>query len=218
MAFSLIGRCPRTGEIGAASTASTIAFGSRTIFVAHGVGAVVTQSRTDPRLGPRGLDLLRSGCSVGETVDALVASTPQRRWRQLGVLDLAGNSAAYSGASTLSEMAQIAQQDVCAIGNALATSNVPAAMIEAFMADTTAPLAERLVRALEAGLAAGGNLRPGGSAGMRVIGAHSFPTVDLRIDWDEAPIPALRRLWERYAPVSQDLIQRALDPDSAYHL
>ena len=78
MTFSLIARCPRTGQIGAAVTTSSIAVATRVPFCAAGIGAVLTQHRTDPRLGPRGLKLLRSGCSAAETVAALVASTRMR--------------------------------------------------------------------------------------------------------------------------------------------
>jgi uncharacterized Ntn-hydrolase superfamily protein len=76
MTFSLIGRCVRTGQFGAAATTSSLAVGARVHAVAPGVGAVLTQHRTDPRLGPRGIGLLRSGCNAAETVAALVASTP----------------------------------------------------------------------------------------------------------------------------------------------
>jgi uncharacterized Ntn-hydrolase superfamily protein len=88
--FSLIGRCARTGQIGAAVTTSSIAVGSRVPFCAAGIGAVLTQHRTDPGLGPRGLDLLRSGCGAEAVVAALVASTPHHAWRQIAVLDASG--------------------------------------------------------------------------------------------------------------------------------
>src|SRR5271157_3670353 len=116
MTFSLVGRCPQTGQFGAAVSTSSIAVGSRVAFCAAGVGAVLTQHRTDPRLGPRGLGLLRSGCSAQETLDALVASTPHAQWRQLAVLDAAGNTAAYSGARTRPETSHAPAQDACAIG------------------------------------------------------------------------------------------------------
>ncbi|MFN7332870.1 MAG: DUF1028 domain-containing protein, partial [bacterium] len=76
MTYSILGRCARTGQFGAAVTTSSIAVGSRVPHVAPGLGGVLTQHRTDPRLGPRGLELLRSGCSAEETMAALVASTP----------------------------------------------------------------------------------------------------------------------------------------------
>src|SRR5579872_459540 len=169
MTFSLIGRCARTCQIGAAVTTSAIAVGSRVTHCAAGVGAVLTQHRTDPRLGPRGLALLRSGCSAQQTVDALVASTPLIHWRQIAVLDSEGNTAAFSGTRTKPEMSAAPAQDVCAIGNILANARVPAAMLRAFQADALAPLAERLVHALEEGLAAGGENGPVRSAHLLVV-------------------------------------------------
>jgi uncharacterized Ntn-hydrolase superfamily protein len=213
MTFSLIGRCARTGQIGAAVTTSSIAVGARCTYAAAGVGAVLTQHRTDPRLGPRGIELLRSGCSAQETLDALVASTSLARWRQLAVLDAAGNTAAYSGARTKPQMSEAPAQDVCAIGNILANAMVPAAMLRAFQSDPSALLAERLLYALEEGLAAGGENGPVRSAHLLVVERESFPLVDLRVDWHDTPIAELRSLWNRYAPQVNDYLIRALDPD-----
>ena len=213
MTFSLIGRCARTGQIGAAVTTSSIAVGARCTYAAAGVGAVLTQHRTDPRLGPRGLELLRSGCTAQETLDALVASTPHARWRQLAVLDAAGHTAAYSGSRTKPEMSEAPGQDVCAVGNILANARVPAAMLRAFQADPSALLAERLIYALEEGLAAGGESGPVRSAHLLVVERESFPLIDLRVDWHDTPIGELRLLWNRYAPQVNDYLIRALDPD-----
>src|SRR5580704_1596112 len=160
MTFSLIGRCTRTGQIGAAVTTSSIAVGARCAYCAAGVGAVLTQHRTDPRLGPRGLELLRSGCTAQQTLDALVASTQFAHWRQLAVMDVAGNTAAFSGSRTKPEMSAAPAQDVCAIGNILSNARVPAAMLHGFQADPTMHLAERLLHALDEGLAAGGENDP----------------------------------------------------------
>ena len=213
MTFSLIGRCARTGQIGAAVTTSSIAVGARCTYAAAGVGAVLTQHRTDPRLGPRGIELLRSGCSAQETLDALVASTSLARWRQLAVLDAAGNTAAYSGARTKPQMSEAPGQDVCAVGNILANAMVPAAMLRAFQSDPSALLAERLLYALEEGLAAGGENGPVRSAHLLVVERESFPLVDLRVDWHDTPIAELRSLWNRYAPQVNDYLIRAMDPD-----
>lgn len=214
MTFSLIGRCERTGQIGAAVATSSIAVGSRCSYAEAGVGAVLTQHRTDPRLGPRGLALLRSGCSAQQTLDALVASTQLAHWRQLAVLDAAGNTAAYSGTRVKPEMSQAAAQDACAVGNILASARVPVAMLRAFQSDTSAVLAERLLHALEEGLAAGGESGPVRSAHLLIVEQESFPLVDLRVDWHDTPIAELRALWNLYAPQSSDYLLRALDPDN----
>src|SRR5215831_15982065 len=212
-AFSLVGMCRRTGMFGAAVTTSSMGVGSRCPYARAGVGAVLTQHRTDPRLGPRGIDLLRSGCSARQTVDALVASSQHARWRQIAVLDGTGDTAAYSGARTRPEMSEAAAQDACAIGNILANVRVPAAMLLAFQADPAAPLAERLLHALEEGLAAGGEIGPVHSAHLLVVERESFPLVDLRVDWHDQPVAELRALWQRYAPQSAEFVLRVLDPD-----
>jgi uncharacterized Ntn-hydrolase superfamily protein len=81
MTFSLIGRCSRSGQIGAAVATSSIAVGARCTYAEAGIGAVLTQHRTDPRLGPRGLSLLRSGCTARQTLDALVSPLGRLRAR-----------------------------------------------------------------------------------------------------------------------------------------
>lgn len=213
MTFSIVGRCPTTGQFGAVTATSNIAVGARVVHCAAGTGGVLTQHRTDPRLGPRGLDLLRSGCTARETVDALVASTPHAQWRQIAVLDAAGRSAAFSGARTWPEMSEAAGENACAIGNILANARVPAAMLWRFQGQPAAPLAERLMCALEEGLAAGGETTPVRSAHLLVVDTQSFPLVDLRVDWHDQPIAELRALWSRYALEMGAFVLRALDPD-----
>ncbi len=215
MTFSLIGRCPRTGQIGAAVTTSSIAVGSRVPFCAAGVGAVLTQHRTDPGLGPRGLDLLRSGCGAEAVVAALVASTPHHAWRQVAVLDAEGRTAHFHGTKVKPGLGAAHGEGVVAIGNILASSAVPGAMVGAFVAAPELPLAERLMRGLEAGEAAGGEHGAVSSASLLVVWREVFPYVDLRVDKAAAPLPALRTLWEDYAPLADGFLQRALEPEGA---
>ena len=214
MTFSLLGRCARTGRLGAAVTTSDIAVGARVPFAAAGVGAVLTQHRTDPRLGPRGLALLASGCDAQATVDALAASTEHRAWRQVAVLDATGRTAAFSGARHQPVFGEAHGPGCVAIGNVLADAGVPAAMVAAFAAADGA-LPVRLLAALEAGDAAGGETHPLRSAALLVVDVAPFPLVDLRVDDDAVPLAALRRLWEAYAPWTDDFVARALDPDHA---
>ncbi len=215
MTFALAARCAETGAFGACAATADLAVGARVGHVEAGVGAVLTQHRTDPRLGPRGLALLRAGCDARETVAALVASTPVARWRQLAVVDASGASAAYSGSEVVTTSAEEHGPGCVAIGNMLASPGVAAAMLTAFAADATAPLAERLVRALEGGAAAGGETGETRSAVVLVALDPGMRLVDLRIDDDPAPIGALRRLWETFRPWAADLRLRALDPDAA---
>lgn len=215
MTFSLLGRCARTGQFGAAVTTSSIAVGTRVPFLAAGLGGVLTQHRTDPRLGPRGLDLLRSGCSAAEALAALVASTPDHRWRQVAVMDGAGRTAHFDGERVKPERSVCHGTDVVALGNILANEGVAPAMAAAFQAAPDEPLAERLLRALEAGEAAGGEHGDVTTACLLVVHRESFPYVDLRVDKDPRPLPALRRLWEEYAPLADGFVRRAVDPDDA---
>jgi uncharacterized Ntn-hydrolase superfamily protein len=215
MTFSLLGRCARTGQFGAAVSTSNIAVGSRVPFLAPGIGGVLTQHRTDPRLGPRGVALLRSGCTAEETVAALVASTPHHGWRQLAAIDAAGRTAHFHGAQVKLALNAAHGKDCVAIGNILANDRVPGAMAAAFEAEPGAPLAERLLRALEAGEASGGEHGPVASAALLVVHREVFPLVDLRMDEAEGPIQALRRLWQSYIPWVDEFVVRAVDPDNA---
>lgn len=215
MTFSLLALCPRTGQVGAAVTTSSIAVGSRVPFCAAGLGGVLTQHRTDPALGPRGLALLRSGCTAAEALAALVASTPHAAWRQLVVLGAMGRSAVHHGARVKPEHGAAVAPGVVALGNILASPAVPAAMLAGFQASAEAPLAERLLRGLEAGEAAGGEHGAVTSASLLVMWRQPFPYIDLRIDKAAAPLPALRALLDEYAPLADIFLQRAEAPDDA---
>ena len=215
MTFSILGRCGRTGQIGAAGATSDVAVGARIQHVSGGMGAVLTQHRTDPRLGPRGLALLRSGCTAGETVAALVASTPHEAWRQLAVLDAEGRTALHHGARVTPARAGAEGRDCVAIGNILASEAVPAAMVRAFEADPGAALGDRLVAALAAGEAAGGERGPVVSAVLEIHGGYDFALADLRVDRAADPIAELDSLWRGYAPKMGEFVLRAMDPDRA---
>ena len=215
MTFSIIGRCPRTRQLGAAVSTSNIAVGTRVPFARAGVGAILTQHRTDPRLGPRGLDLLASGCTAEEALRALIASTVHIDWRQVAVIDAAGRTAAHSGKHVKPHLGEVHGKDCVAIGNILANERVVPTMTAAFQVDGHKHLADRLLTALEAGLEAGGEHGPVRSAALLVVQEERFPLVDLRIDAAERPIAALRALWQEYLPWVDEFVVRAVDPDRA---
>ncbi len=213
MTYSLAGRCARTGMLGGVITTSSAAVGSRCLHARAGVGVVLTQHRTDPRLGPRGLALLQGGCDPAHAVSALVASTPDAGWRQLAVLDRHGAGALFSGANIQSRHAAVAGADCVAAGNILRSEDVPAAMVAAFTAQDALDLPERLLAALAAGHAAGGEERPVRSAALLVVREQSFAFVDLRVDDSADPINALASLWQVYKPEAEEYVTRALHPD-----
>lgn len=213
MTFSVLGHCPRTGQFGIATTTSGFGVGARVPWAAAGIGAVATQHRTDPRLGPRGMALLRSGCAAAEVVAALVASTPDHKWRQLGVIDRRGETAFFHGALVKPRSGAVQGPGVLALGNILANDAVLPAIAGAFTA-TEGALAERLIAALEAGEAAGGEHGAIASAALLVVEREDFPLVDIRVDRHAAPLTELRALWEEYAPQSALYVRRAVDPES----
>ena len=213
MTFSLAGRCARTGMLGGVITTSSPAVGSRCLYARAGIGVVLTQNRTDPRLGPRGIALLADGCSPAEAIAALVASTPHHGWRQLAALDATGASANFSGQHIHSNHDGVTGPNCVAVGNILRTPAVPGAMVAAFTQAADLPFPERLLTALEAGHAAGGEERALRSAALLIVHTESFPYADLRVDASDDPLTALRALWEEYAPTAEEYVTRALDPD-----
>ena len=214
MTFSVVGMCHQTGMFGAAVTTSSIGVGSRCPFARAGVGAVLTQHRTDPRLGPRGLELLAAGHAASQAMAALVQDNPTIGWRQLAIIDKQGETAYYHGDRISSIHAAAQGNAVCAIGNILRSEDVPQAMVEAFGQEPEAHLAERLLRALEAGLEAGGELKQVKSAALLVVHEQPFPLVDLRVELNPQPLAELRFLWELYRPQLELYVRRAIDPDS----
>ncbi|MFI4986955.1 MAG: DUF1028 domain-containing protein [Alphaproteobacteria bacterium] len=216
MTFSIVGRCARTGMVGMAISTSSIAVTGRCAWVRAQVGAVATQNVTDPVLGVQILDLMEEGAPPEVAVREVVAGARHIAFRQLSAVDREGRTAHYTGAKALGTARALSGRDCAAAGNILANPDVPAAMVRVFEGDSEVHLAERLLRALEGGLVAGGEHGPVHSAGLIVAADQLWPVVNLRVDWaDESPVNQLRTLWEAYEPQMQDYIMRALDPDSA---
>ncbi|TQE99325.1 MAG: DUF1028 domain-containing protein [Spiribacter salinus] len=214
MTYSIAARCPDTGAFGIAMTSSSICVPSRCAWVSDS-GVIATQNVTDPQFGPLGLSLLVSGVGAQGVAQQLKTSTPYADWRQIAVVDRHGMTALHSGAHTLPTFSEAYAPNCVALGNLLVDTVVPHRMIECFNDNTRVELAERLLRVLEAGAAAGGEGGNERSAGLEVCAGLMWSDVDLRIDWDEAPLAALRGLWNRYRPQRGDFIQRAVDPEAA---
>jgi uncharacterized Ntn-hydrolase superfamily protein len=216
MTFSIAGRCSRTGMFGVAITTSSIAVSARCPWVRAGVGAVSTQNVTDPRLGPKGLDLLEQGLSAPDAMAQLIAHAPDKEYRQVIMVDAAGRTAHWTGANALGTRGVAEGKDCVSGGNLLKHPDVPKAIVAGFEANSEAALADRLIAGLEAGLAAGGEMGPVHSAGVIVVHEQFWPLVDLRVDWaDDNPVAGLRKLWEAYRPQMNDYVTRALNPDAA---
>jgi uncharacterized Ntn-hydrolase superfamily protein len=212
--FSLLGRCPATGQLGAAVTTSDIAVGARVPWAAAEVGAVVTQNRTDPRLGPLLLDALRVGIAPAGAVMRTIEAHPHPDWRQLGVLDAGGNVGHFTGERAGRAAGAAPGPDCLAVGNMLTNDAVLPAIASGFTA-ADGELAGRLIAGLRAGQRAGGETAPLRSAAVLVVERESFPLVDLRVDDAAEPLDALDALWRTYAPWARTFVARALDPDDA---
>jgi len=214
MTFSIAARCADTGMFGIAISSSSPAVAARCSHTRAGAGVVASQNITDPGLGISGLEMLAMGATAKEALDRLVASTPFAAYRQLAIVDAGGNVAGHSGERTLGVHAMAKGAGCIAAGNLLASTDVPQHMITAFEAASGA-LPLRLVRALAAGLEAGGEAGSVRSAGLKVVRDVAWPVVDLRVDWHDQPVAALQDLWSVYEPQMEDYIRRALDPNAA---
>jgi uncharacterized Ntn-hydrolase superfamily protein len=212
MTFSLAGRCERTGAVGAVVASASMAVAARCVAVRAGAGAVCSQSTTDPRLREVLLDAMAGGLAAGDALAALVARTPDIAYRQLAAVDAAGGSASYSGDLALGEATGICAADAAAAGNLLADREVPAAMLAAFTGRAGESLGDRLIAAVTAGLAAGGEVSPVRSAGMVIAGSEPWPVTDLRVDWHTDPVGQLAELWQLWQPQAELYVRRALRP------
>jgi uncharacterized Ntn-hydrolase superfamily protein len=215
MTFSIVGRCAETGQFGIAISSSSIAVGARCPWLRAGVGAVATQNVTLPALGPQILDLLEQSAAPADALKRALSANGWSEYRQVTVIDSEGQTAFFSGKESLGLHHAVAGVQCVAAGNMLTSPDVIATMIPAFES-TSGPLADRLLAAMHAAMAAGGEAGPVHSAALKVVGDLIWPVIDLRIDWaDDDPIGQLDNLWQAYRPQMQDYLTRALDPTAA---
>jgi uncharacterized Ntn-hydrolase superfamily protein len=215
MTFSLVGRCERTGAVGAVIASASMAVAARCVAVRAGVGAVCSQSTTDPRLREELLGAMAGGLGADDAVAAVTGQAADIAYRQLAVVDAAGGSAIYSGELALGEAAGVRAAGAAAAGNLLADRGVPAAMLAAFTERAGDCLGDRLIAALAAGLAAGGEISPVRSAGLVIAETAPWPVTDLRVDWHDDPVSELAGLWLIWQPQAASYLQRALRPAQA---
>ena len=188
------------GQWGVATQSKFLAVGSVVPWAEPGVGAVATQAYANPRYGPDGLALLRQGLSAEEVVGRLTEADDGRDERQLGVVDAQGRGATYTGSACLDWAGGRVGNGYAAQGNILVSGDTVEALAGSFEA-SEGSLAERLIEALAAAQAAGGDKRGQQSAALIVVerdGGYaglSDVLVDLRVDDHEAPIEDLRRLY-----------------------
>lgn len=214
MTFSIIARCHKTGQFGAAISSSSPAVAARCIQARAGVGVATSQNITDPYLASILLDMTQYDLAPEESIAELVKNTDFIEYRQLSVLNGDEKPAAFSGKYTLGVHSECIGEHAVGAGNLLANPDVPKAMVDAFE-QHQGTLAQRLMHALKAGLDAGGEVGPVHSAGLLVVDKLKWPVVNLRVDWSDHPIEDLDQLWILYEPQVEAYVSRALDPGGA---
>ena len=215
MTFSLVARCARTGMFGVAISSSSPAVAARCSYARAGVGAVASQNVTDPTLGPLTLDLMARGVGAEAAIAQVRKQGRFIEYRQVLAVDRDGSTAIHSGPNALGIWAEARAANVASGGNLLANDRVPRAIVDGFLA-SSGHLGDRLITAMRAGLAAGGEAGPVHSAGIKLVDKVSWPVADLRCDWTEdCPIEVVATAWTIYKPQLEAYIQRALDPRAA---
>jgi uncharacterized Ntn-hydrolase superfamily protein len=192
--WSLIARDPNTKQFGIAVATKNFAVGCRVPNISAGVGAVATQALSNPFYGVNGIRLLEKGLSAPDVVKALVAGDDGREHRQLHVMDAAGRIAAHTGKECIDWCGSTSGEGFSVAGNMLAGPAVIQETAKTFAADAATPFPRRLIAAMKAGEAAGGDKRGKQSCALLIYGEEEWPDLDLRVDDHTDPLAELERL------------------------
>ncbi len=210
--FSIVARDQITGELGMAVQSKALATGSRAISIKGGVAVIAHQSQANPMYGTLGIELLTAGMSPQQALELMLRSDEGRDTRQVAIVDSSGRTAAWTGTAAIDWKGHHCGADFCAQGNILTGSEVIQAMARSFES-STGPLAERLLAAVDAGQAAGGDARGTQAAAIVVAKPLAGPAgfgdriIDLRVDDHRAPLVELRRLLNMFR--SRQLVTEA---------
>jgi uncharacterized Ntn-hydrolase superfamily protein len=203
MTWSIVSHDPATGAFAVAVATRALAVGASCPYVRAGVGAVSTQSMTNRYLGPKVLDALAAGATPADAITSALADDGGRHVRQLHCVDAKGRSAQWTGDHCVMSCGSVSAPHVSVAGNMLSNDAVIAATLKAYQASAGTDLPIRLLNAMDAGEAAGGDRRGRQSAAMVMITTEDFPDLDLRVDDHTAPLTELRRLvglWQTTFP------------------
>ena len=211
MTWSLLAR-DETGCFGMAIASRFFAVGSLCVHSQRGVGALSSQALLNPLYGPAGLDLLSQQLSPEQTIARLIATDQGRDQRQLHILPFKGLPAAHTGAACVDWCGHLLEEGLSVAGNMLAGPKVIEHTAQAFKDTRGKPMGERLLAALDAGEAAGGDKRGKQSAALKIHHDEDYLQLDLRVDDHEEPFVELRRLYnkslERFQPFLECLPSR----------
>lgn len=196
MTWSILAR-DASGHFGVAIASRFFAVGALCVHSRRGVGALSTQALMNPLYGPAGLDAMACGYSAVDSITTLLAADAGRDQRQVHLLPASGPGAAHTGVACVDWCGHLVLDNVSVAGNMLAGPRVIEATAEAYLATDGLPMAERLLAALDAGDAAGGDKRGKQSAALRVQRDEDYLSLDLRVDDHAEPFIELRRLYDK---------------------
>lgn len=199
MTFSIVARCPRSGQFGVAAATAMPAVGKLLSHAAAGLGAVATQAQINPYLGLDGLKFLAQGSSAQQVIERLQHTDPAMALRQCAVVDRAGQVACWTGSECLPWAGSIDGEQFSVQGNRLAGREVLEAIVDAFQAHFERPLIERLIEAIAAGDQQGGDRCGESSAAIYLVDTEEYPLWDIRVDHHPDPVSELRRLHRVFA-------------------
>jgi uncharacterized Ntn-hydrolase superfamily protein len=212
MTWSIVAR-DTSGALGVIVASRFFAVGALCPYAHSGVGALCTQALVNPLYGPRGLTLLAQGNSPADAVRTLTFADAGREHRQIHLIDSEGNIAARTGVECIEWCGHVAGEGFSVAGNMLAGPQVIEDTAQVYEAARELPFAERLIAAMEAGEAAGGDKRGKQSVALLVCGTEAYPALDLRVDDHDDPLRELNRLYvkslERFQPFVACLPSRA---------
>jgi uncharacterized Ntn-hydrolase superfamily protein len=212
MTWSIVARGP-AGEFGIAIASRFFAVGMLCPHAKSGVGAVATQALVNPHYGPKGLDFLESGFAPSSVIQKLLSEDEGQNYRQVHLIDAQGRIAAHTGSACVDWCGHLAGEGFSVAGNMLTGPEVLRSTSEKFESAKNLPFAERLLEALHAGEAAGGDKRGKQAAALLIHASEDYPLLDIRVDDHEDPIVELKRLYaksrERFQPFATCLPSRA---------
>jgi uncharacterized Ntn-hydrolase superfamily protein len=194
MTWSIIARDKTTGQLGIAVATRFFAVGARVPHIASGLGGIATQALVNPYYGIDGLRLLREGHAPGDILKTLIAADAGRQSRQLHIMDASGRIAAFTGSECVDWCGHIEGDGFSIAGNMLSGAAVLDDTAAAYRANEKLPFARRLIAALRAGEAAGGDKRGKQSAALLIYGEEEWSELDLRVDDHADPLAELERL------------------------
>ncbi len=207
MTWSIIARDKTTGQIGIAVATKFFAVGARVPHIAAGIGGIATQALVNPYYGIDGVKLLREGRLPADIVATLISADSGRESRQLHIMDAQGRIAAHTGSECIDWCGHVEGDGFSIAGNMLAGAAVLDDTARVYAANETLPFAQRLIAAMKAGEAAGGDKRGKQSAALLIHGEADWPDLDLRVDAPVDPLAELarleavsRELWVHFRP------------------